>query len=365
MTTPSAIVGVAQTCHGDLSDRSFEELVFQVCSAALADAGLGARDVDLVVGASIDLLDGTGISNAALIGPSAARLKEEVKVEEDGLVALQVADQRLRSGRFEVALVYAHAKGTGVDLEAYGRLLFDPVALRPLPLTEDVALALQADAYARRRGMTDEDAGRIRALAEAALVAGHVRPGPAVDPGLTPFARGDRPPPTDGACALVVVRGDRAAGFAHAALLAGTGLCVDAYGLGERDLAEVASARRAAAEAYRRAGIADPAREIDVAEVSAPSSWHLPMLVEALGVSEDAIAELRTGRLAGRVNPSGGALLADPRVATGLVRVAEAALQLSGRAAGRQVDGARIAVAHGASGVALQSNAVAVLRRAA
>ena len=71
----------------------------------------------------------------------------------------------------------------------------------------------------------------------------------------------------------------------------------------------------------------------------------------ATGISE-------SGRLP--VNLSGGALSANPIFATGLIRLAEAALQVTGQAVGYQAD-ARTAVAHATSGFALQSNIVYVL----
>jgi acetyl-CoA acetyltransferase len=65
------------------------------------------------------------------------------------------------------------------------------------------------------------------------------------------------------------------------------------------------------------------------------------------------------------VNPSGGALSTDLGGGTGLVRVAEAALQVMGKADGHQVE-ARTALAHGASaltGSVAQSHGVVILRR--
>ena len=57
------------------------------------------------------------------------------------------------------------------------------------------------------------------------------------------------------------------------------------------------------------------------------------------------------------VNPSGGLLGANPIGAAGLVRFAEAAMQVRGTAGDHQVDGARLAVGHAAGGY---SNCVAM-----
>jgi hypothetical protein len=54
-------------------------------------------------------------------------------------------------------------------------------------------------------------------------------------------------------------------------------------------------------------------------------------------------------------------LSSNPYTAVGLFRVAEAALQVSGRAEGRQVPGAKVGLAHGMSGICGQSNFVIIL----
>ena len=60
-----------------------------------------------------------------------------------------------------------------------------------------------------------------------------------------------------------------------------------------------------------------------------------------------------------KVNRSGGALPADPLMATGLVRLAEAYKQLSQPHPG--ADAPRRAVVHGTGGVAMQTNCVFTL----
>jgi acetyl-CoA C-acetyltransferase len=107
---------------------------------------------------------------------------------------------------------------------------------------------------------------------------------------------------------------------------------------------------------YRQAGITDPVREFDVAELFVPYSWMEPVLLENLGFAEsgagwrliDSGATTMTGRLP--VNPSGGLLGANPIGAAGLVRFAEAAMQVRGTAGDHQLDGARLAVGHAAGG---------------
>jgi acetyl-CoA C-acetyltransferase len=55
-----------------------------------------------------------------------------------------------------------------------------------------------------------------------------------------------------------------------------------------------------------------------------------------------------TGRLP--INPSGGVLCTNPIGASGLLRFAEAALQVRGMAGEHQVDGAKLAMGHAYGG---------------
>lgn len=61
------------------------------------------------------------------------------------------------------------------------------------------------------------------------------------------------------------------------------------------------------------------------------------------------------------VNPSGGMLSGNPNAVSGMVRVTEAVLQLRGKAGDRQVDGAKVALAHGVTGICGQHQAVMIL----
>jgi acetyl-CoA C-acetyltransferase len=67
----------------------------------------------------------------------------------------------------------------------------------------------------------------------------------------------------------------------------------------------------------------------------------------------------RDGRLP--VNPSGGVRAINPVFCTGLIRIAEAANQVRGVAGAHQIQGAKTALSHAASGFAMQYQTVAVL----
>jgi acetyl-CoA C-acetyltransferase len=114
--------------------------------------------------------------------------------------------------------------------------------------------------------------------------------------------------------------------------------------------------------AYKKAGWSGP--RADLAEVSASSAVAELMAIEALGLAAagKGLSATRDGKV--RINQSGGALPADPIMATGLVRLAHAASQLSRP----EIYGAKAtssapsrAIVHGAGGIAMQSNCVFTL----
>ena len=108
-----------------------------------------------------------------------------------------------------------------------------------------------------------------------------------------------------------------------------------------------------------RAGI-DP-KNVALAEVSATSAVAELLSVEALGLAPPGRAiDLYRGGNGAVINQSGGALPANPIMATGLVRLAEAAEQLwaQGPAASHKASNA---VVHASSGIGGQSHCVFVV----
>jgi acetyl-CoA C-acetyltransferase len=87
-----------------------------------------------------------------------------------------------------------------------------------------------------------------------------------------------------------------------------------------------------------------------------PFSWYEPMWLESLGFADKGegwrLVEDGTTRLGGDlpVNTSGGVLSSNPIGASGMVRFAEAALQVRGMAGEHQVDGAERALGHAYGG---------------
>jgi len=146
----------------------------------------------------------------------------------------------------------------------------------------------------------------------------------------------------------------------------GVGNCMDSFFLGDRDLASNFALEKAAAIAYRRAGISDSRTAFDVVEVSDQYAYQQPMWAEGLGICDHGLggAWIDTdGPQHSNVNPSGGMLAGNPLILGGLVRAAEGALQLMEKAGEHQVPNARTALAHGVMGPAGQFHTVVILER--
>ena len=105
-----------------------------------------------------------------------------------------------------------------------------------------------------------------------------------------------------------------------------------------RDSINPQAGRDCVADLYRQAGVTNPRKEIDVAEIYVPFSWYEPMWMENLGFAEldegwkmtDEGATAFDGDMP--VNASGGVLSTNPIGASGMLRCAEAALQVRGMA---------------------------------
>jgi acetyl-CoA C-acetyltransferase len=164
-------------------------------------------------------------------------------------------------------------------------------------------------------------------------------------------------PSSDGACALVLAgerqarRAPRPPAWVHA-----TAMRTEPTQFAGRDQVNPQAGKDCARELYAKAGIADPRREIDCAEIYVPFSWFEPMWMENLGFAPEREGWKMTyegvtaldGDLP--VNMSGGVLSSNPIGASGMLRFAEAANQVRGLAGEHQVEGARRALGHAYGG---------------
>jgi len=349
-----AIVSVAQSDHRRaVPERNEVEMVQPVIHAALDGIGASISDIGFTCSGSSDYLAGQAFSFVMTLDAVGAWPPiQESHVEMDGAWALYEAWLKIQAGHADTALVYGYSKASPGDLPRVMSRQMDPIHHAPL-WPDSVAVAgLQARAMIDA-GMTSESemaaiAHRSREAARGnphAQVVGSAPPEEllAAQYLSDPLRVHDCPPITDGGCAVVLAARGRAEEWAdRPAWIRGIDHRIDSNNMGSRDLTGAPSVALAAAEAGVGAG------PVDVAELHAPFSHQEVILRRELGLpgaSEDGGVP---------VNPSGGALAANPMMAAGLIRLAEVAQRIHSGDAGR-------GVAHATAGQLLQQNLVCVL----
>jgi acetyl-CoA C-acetyltransferase len=367
-----AVIGVSQNGYAAaIHDRTLEELIFEAAASALADATLTWREIDSVVMAASDLIDGRVISSMVTSGAAGGYMKDVLTVASHGEHALILAYLQILSGLCDASLVISWSKCSEAPISLVDRLSLDPFYCRHLGIDGVVASALQASAYRHRFAVSEEAAARVVVKNRANAVRNpHAERRRAVteEEVLTsrvvawPLKELEIPPRSDGVCALVLAGAERARSLHRpAAWLRGVGWASETYWRAPEALIAAPALTAAAERAYAMAGITAPRRHIAVAEVHGATPYLELLAYEALGFCGPGAGQHFVGDPSVVVNPSGGVLAANPYFASGLVRVAEAALQVMGRAGEHQVRGAAMALAHGSSGLAGQAHAVVVL----
>lgn len=384
MARAVAIVGVGQTKHGRRDDVSFPELIYEAVTAALQDADMTLNDIQAVVSGSMPaFMEGMNMMHLYWSDGLGAFGKPHIRVATCGTTGMSIAQAafyHVASGAFDVVLAVGGEKMHEGDSQGTMNNVADPFFNRPFMAGAPGIFALQCNEYAHRYGIPDD---RIRNA--AALISvdrhdwallnpyAHIRTKITVEDVLKsriiayPVRLLDVCPNTDGACALVFCSEDVAKKLGRkVAWVKGVGYAGDEMFFGDGDKVYWESAVQAAKDAYRMAGITNPRKELDVAEIYNPFTYQELIYYESFGFCDKGQAVelvekgvvLKGGDLP--CDPSGGVLCTNPIGATGLIRVGEAALQVMGRAGDHQIEGAKTALAH-AMGCMNQINGVMIV----
>jgi acetyl-CoA C-acetyltransferase len=154
----------------------------------------------------------------------------------------------------------------------------------------------------------------------------------------------DTCPSSDGAMALVMGSESVARSAPNpVAWVHGMAMRSEPTMFARRDQVNPQAGKDCAADVFRQAGITDPRRDLDCAEVYVPFSWYEPMWLENLGFCAEGegwkLTEAGATAPDGDIpwNPSGGVLSSNPIGASGMIRFGEAAQQVRGMAGDYQV----------------------------
>ncbi|NMI00117.1 thiolase family protein [Pseudonocardia acidicola] len=362
------VAGVATTRFGKHLDRSLGSLSHEALAAALKDAGVDAGDVEQAV-----------FSNAAAgVLSGQEMIRGQVALKDTGLAGVPIVntENACASGSSAVQLAWLAVASGLVDVAvAVGaEKLFHPDKARSfaaiesgtdLSLTHDGesvsggsvmmgAYAAEARAYAAAHG---EITGALAAIAVKNRSFAAANPDAQFrEPITAEQVAASRPvadplrlltcsPLTDGAAAVVLTAGgnDRPGGVRIAATT------MASYRAGASVVAT------ATARAYERTGLG--VHDIDVFQLHDACAFAELLQYEQIGIAEpgravDAVRDGQTGPGGpSPVNTDGGLLSRGHALgATGIAQIVELTRQLRGNADGRQVVGARHAMAVNAGG---------------
>ena len=376
-----AVCAVAQIKNEpDIWYHRFQGMLLDCFESILEQTGVSfdmKNGIRNVVTCSDDVFDARTISDNGMTDAVGAHFRGEEKTAQDGINGLGYAMASILSGHDDLVLLMGHCKESQSESRNMcTNLAFDPFFCRPLGLDFLNASAFQARAYMQQSGVTDDHLAKIvvRSRQKAAKNP-YARQNDAITEQdvinsallADPIRELHQYPVTDWAVGMLLCCEERAREFTDSPVfLTGFGSCMDSYFLGDKDLTSNFALKKAARKAYGMAGISDPKKEFDLAEINDACAYQLPMWAEGLGLADEG----RGGDWidantmdAQHVNLSGGMLNGNPIMLGGLARATEAVLQLRGDAGGRQVEGAKKALAHGTTGPAGQHHAVLILEK--
>ncbi len=378
MSKRVAIVTVAQNAGAESKDNFYDQ-AYRVTKETLDKAGLSREEIGTIVSASSDVFHG-GIScaNSYYWETTGGFLKNASRQDGESLFALFYGAMRIMAGVYDTALVIGLCKGSENPPNDQCTLMFsDPFYQRTLGLNETIAAAMQMHLYMKLCGVSLEQCAKVavknlsnglrnpyahrkgrytlKDVLESERVAGSVTSLQVA-------------PKSEGMVAMLLASEKKAKELTDKPVwLKGFGSSIDSYNLGDRDLLD-GQLKKAALRAYKMAGIKDPRKSIDLAEVCEPYAFQELLWLEDLGFcgrgEGGKLIDSGETELSGEfpVNPSGGVLSNNPYVSRGLQRAVEAFLQIRGEAGERQVrKKVKTALAHGTHGFAGQCHAVAIL----
>lgn len=365
-----AVAGIGQTKHDSCrEDVSIAGLVREAAKRALQDAELTWKEIDAVVlGKAPDMFEGVMMPELYLADALGAVGKPMIRVHTAGSVGgstALVAASLIQSGQHERVLTVAFEKQSESDAmwALSPRIPFQP----PMMAGAGGYFAPLIRAYMGRSD-APEHVGRMVAVKDRlnalknpyahlhmdAIDMEKVEQSPML---WDPVRYLETCPSSDGACALVLTSeavADRHSGTP--AWVHGGQMRTEPTMFAGRDQVLPRAGRECAAALFKEAGVTHPAKEIDCAELYVPFSWFEPMWLENVhfaGENEGwKLTESGATALGGSlpINPSGGVLSTNPIGASGMLRFAEAALQVRSMAGDHQVDGARLAMGHAYGG---------------
>jgi acetyl-CoA C-acetyltransferase len=367
------IVASGQTKHvAKRLDRNVRELINEAVGRALEAAQLKIQEIDAFFLGNMEPFEGFMFPELWGVEGWGGYLKPSMKFNTGGTVGTTTAIAAyyfVASGIYDVVLAVGFEKQSDGHTQTAITTVGDPLWERSMMAGAIGNFAVMASTYIHESGVTEEHAAKVAVKARrnacnneyahlqmSDLTVEQVLASPIL---AYPVRRLDFCPQSDGAVAVVMAEESRARKLARQpAWIKATATAHEQQYMGDspKRLAVMRSQVAASQRVYERAGITNPRKQLDVAEIYEVATYAELAMYENLGFCERGHA----GRLIDEgvssmegelpVNPSGGVLSTNPIGATALIRVAEAAMQVMGTAGKRQVPNVRTALATGYGG---------------
>jgi len=356
-----AVVGVGQTHHsGHRFDVSFEEMLNEAVRAALEDAKISINEIDAVLTTNMDPFEGRGCSDTMCVGEVGSYLKAGVKPQTggtSGATVFSVGWTYAASGLFDTVLIVGGEKQEEIGGDSQMGIItaVDEFTLRPVYTGALGGLAMLASKYIAETGCPEEIAALERTIMDENALGNpyaHLRLGITIDDVLNspmliyPVRLLHMSPQSNGATALILAAENKAKRITNKPVWVKDVVTVHHSGF-IRFLSglspDPSSHEVAAIKLYKRNGITDPLKEIDMFEIYDPCIWEqIIWLEDFLLLERGAVPKLIEKGVTRRdgafpVSPSGGVVCTNDIGATGLTRFAEAALQIRRDAGDHQV----------------------------
>jgi acetyl-CoA C-acetyltransferase len=366
-----AIIGVGCTKFGDNFDDSYEEMAAEAAFQAFDDAKIEPERIGAAWLGTFSPGQGHGKASVSLADAIRFYNRPITRVENycaTGTDAFRNAAMAVAAGIYDVALVLGVEKLK--DRPSRGLVSEGNHAYQHDGSTAPGIFALAATRYFEEFKIGREALAKVaiknhhngtlnpKAHFQMEVTEEQVLTAPMV---AYPFGLFDCCPTTDGAAAAVICRADMAKEFREDyVLVKGFGLAVTTgrpWFQPGYEYTGFEATRTAAQEAYRMAGIKDPLKEIDLAEVHDCFTWTEISNYEDLGFCKkgDGAHFIGEGRssLEGDlpVNPSGGLKSSGhPIGASGVRMIYEITTQLRQQAGSRQVHDPKLGLVHNLGG---------------
>jgi len=369
-----ACVGIGITEQKSKWELTLPALYRRAAKLALEDAGMKWRDVDsIVIGNSPELFEGVNHPEKWIGEAVGGYGKPLYRVHTGGSVggSTTIAGYvNVASGMYGVTLALSGNKLNDCAHATLGlSTVYDPILGRYNFAAGAVSfVALQARRYLSKYGYTERLGALVAVknrVAAGRNPTAHIKVPDNYDVDMAlaapllsdPLRLSDCCPQSDAACAMIFANESRARDCRGPVAWV-KGACAVGEGLyyAERDIAVPIALRKAARTAYERAGITNPLEELHYVEVYDAFSYQEPIWYEGLGLCEwgegghlfESGLTQRGGKLP--ANMSGGVLSSNSIGASAMIRKAEAALQVMGKAGARQVPNVSLALGHGWGG---------------